>query len=50
MDIKTKYEIGQRIWFVYEKNKEVHVYDDIINEIVVNKNRNSLRNILRVRI
>ena len=42
MNIKTKYEIGQRIWFIYEKNKEVHVYDDVISEIVIDEKRNSL--------
>ena len=42
MNIKTKYEIGQRIWFIYEKNKEVHIFDDVICEIVVDEKRNSL--------
>ena len=35
MDIKTKYEIGQHIWVVYEHQKEVHVYDDCISSIVI---------------
>lgn len=33
MDIKTKYEIGQHIWYTYEYRGEVHVFDDIIREI-----------------
>lgn len=38
MEIKTKYEIGQRIWVVYENRGEVSVYDDYIDEICVNEN------------
>lgn len=38
MEIKTKYEIGQRIWVVYEDRGEVCVYDDYIDEICVNDN------------
>lgn len=30
MKIETKYEIGQHIWFVYESQKEVCIYDDYI--------------------
>ena len=37
MNIKTKYEIGQHIWIVYEADKEVSVYDDIINWISIDK-------------
>lgn len=37
MDIKTKYETGQRIWVVYEHKQEVHVYDDTIREIVLDE-------------
>ena len=37
MDIKTKYEIGQRIWVVDEHKQEVHVYDDTIREIVLDE-------------
>lgn len=33
MEIKTKYEIGQHIWYTYEYRGEVHVFDDIIREI-----------------
>ena len=38
MEIKTKYEVGQRIWVVYEDRGEVCVYDDYIDEICVNDN------------
>lgn len=39
MIIKSKYEIGQRVWVVYEnkKEKEVCVYDDFIEQISVNE-------------
>ena len=30
MEIKTKYDIGQHIWFVYESQHEVCIYDDYI--------------------
>ena len=30
MEIKTKYNIGDRVWVVYEYQKEVHVYSDVI--------------------
>lgn len=33
MNIKTKYELGQHIWFVYERGGEIHVYDDYISSI-----------------
>ena len=33
MNIKTKYEVGQHIWFIYEHGGEVHVYDDYISSI-----------------
>lgn len=36
MEIKTKYEIGQRVWIVYENKGEACVYDDYIEEICVN--------------
>ena len=39
MNIKTKYEIGQHIFVVYEANKEVSVYDDIITDFFVHYNR-----------
>jgi hypothetical protein len=35
MEIKTKYNIGQHIWVVYEHMGEVCVYDAIINEISI---------------
>lgn len=37
MNIKTKYEIGQHIWVVYEANKEVSVYDDVIGWVSIDK-------------
>lgn len=37
MNIKTKYEIGQHIWVVYENQKEVSVYDDKIESIAIDK-------------
>lgn len=37
MKIQTKYEIGQRVWIIYENNGEVCIYDDYIEEICVNK-------------
>lgn len=39
MQIKSKYEIGQRIWVVYENQGEVSVYDDYIDEICVNNKK-----------
>ena len=39
MQIKSKYEIGQRIWVVYEDQREVSVYDDYIDEICVNNEK-----------
>lgn len=36
MTIKIKYEIGQRVWIVYENRGEACVYDDYIDEIFVN--------------
>lgn len=35
MKIETKYDIGQRIWIVYEHKGEVHVYEDKIIEICI---------------
>lgn len=37
MEIKTKYEIGQHIWIVYEDRGEVSVYDTWIESISVEK-------------
>lgn len=42
MDIKTKYEIGQRVWYVYEDKQGANVADDVIIEIIITENRNSL--------
>lgn len=39
MTIKTKYEIGQRVWIIYENKGEVCVYDDYIEEIGVDDKR-----------
>lgn len=36
MFIQTKYEIGQKVWIVYENRGEACVYDDYIDEIFVN--------------
>ena len=36
MFIQTKYEIGDRVWIVYENKGEACVYDDYIEEICVN--------------
>ena len=38
MTIQTKYEIGQRVWVVYEHQGEVCVYDDYIDEICIGEN------------
>ena len=42
MTIKTKYEIGTHIWFVYENRGEVHVYNDYIDNIVIDNNKQLL--------
>lgn len=39
MLIQTKYEIGQRVWIVYENKGEVCIYDDIIAEIGIDDKR-----------
>ena len=39
MFIQTKYEIGQKVWIVYEHQGEACVYDDIIPEIGVDDKR-----------
>ena len=36
MVIQTKYEVGQRVWIIYEDRGEVCIYDDYIDEIFVN--------------
>ena len=38
MFIQSKYEIGQRVWIVYEHQGEVCVYDDYIDEICIGEN------------
>lgn len=38
MKIESKYNIGDRIWVVYENQGEVSVYEDTISEIVINEN------------
>lgn len=38
MEIKTKYEIGQKIWIVYKNKGEVCMYCKAILDIVVDKN------------
>lgn len=41
MDIKTKYQIGQRVWVVAEneKRKEIELFSDTIVEICITRNR-----------
>lgn len=36
MIIKSKYEIGDKVWIIYENKGEACVYDDYIDEIFVN--------------
>lgn len=36
MNIKTKYNIGDRVWIVYESDGEVSVYDTTIKEACFN--------------
>lgn len=37
MEIKTKYNLGQHIWVVYEYRGEVSVYDTTIDSIDIDK-------------
>ena len=37
LKIETKYEIGQKIWIVYEHNGEVCIYDTTIESISIDK-------------
>lgn len=37
MQIRTDYEIGQRIWYVYKRDGEVCVFDANIIEVTINK-------------
>lgn len=36
MTIKTKYEIGQKVWIVYKNKGEVCIFDEYIEEICIN--------------
>lgn len=38
MKIETKFNIGDRIWIVYEDRKEIHVYSDEIDSMCVERN------------
>lgn len=38
MEIKTKYEIGQKIWIVYKNKGEVCMYCEPILDIVIDRN------------
>ena len=35
MKVETEYNIGDKVWVVYECNGEVNVYSDIIDSIMV---------------
>lgn len=43
MKIETKYNIGDKVWVVYENKTEygpageVNLYDDVITDIIINK-------------
>ena len=43
MKIETKYNIGDKVWIVYEANTptglsgEVNLYDDVITDIIIDK-------------
>ena len=37
MKIETKFDIGDRIWFVYEYKGEVHVYSDEIDGMMIER-------------
>ena len=43
MKIETKYNIGDKVWIVYEANiqyglaGEVNLYDDVITDIIIDK-------------
>ena len=38
MDIKTKYNLGQKIWIVYKNKGEVCMYCEAILDIVIDEN------------
>ncbi len=35
MKVETEYNIGDKVWVVYEDNREVRVYSDTIDSIMV---------------
>lgn len=37
MEIKTKFNIGDRMWIVYENKGEISVYSDIIDTFMIDK-------------
>jgi len=37
MIITTKYEVGQKVWVIYDSRGEVCLFDDIISEICIDK-------------
>ena len=37
MDIKTKYNIGDKVWIVYENNGEVCIFSDIIDSYLISE-------------
>lgn len=37
MKIETKFNIGDRVWVVYEYDSEIRVYSDYITEILIQK-------------
>ena len=37
MKIETKYDIGQKFWYLYEENNTVHIKEDTVTEIVINE-------------
>lgn len=37
MEIKTKFNIGDRVWIVYENKGEISVYSDIIDTFMIDK-------------
>lgn len=36
MKIETKYNLGDRFWYLFEQNGAAHVYQDVVSEIVIN--------------
>lgn len=35
MKVETEYNIGDKVWVVYERNGEINIYSDIIDSIMV---------------